>query len=109
MHRRKRRHSKTSWLNAVAICLMAAGVVVAFAGRQVLRWVPPPIPAASAAAGGGHRAARAHARPAHIVVRPTGRPTPAGRLPGHRIQQTRPELAPAGPGRAAGRRSARRG
>ena len=47
MHRRRR--SKISWLNATALCLMAAGVVLAFAGRDTLRWVPPPIPAASAA------------------------------------------------------------
>ncbi len=70
MHRRKRRHSKTSWLNAVAICLMAAGVVMAFTGRQVLRWVPPPIPAASAAAGAGHgrgHPARTSARPVHLA------------------------------------------
>jgi len=47
MHRRRR--SKISWLNATVLCLMAAGVVMAFAGRDTAAWVPPPIPAASAA------------------------------------------------------------
>jgi hypothetical protein len=29
-----RRRSKIFWLNAVALCLMSSGVVLAFAGRQ---------------------------------------------------------------------------
>ena len=30
------RHSKVYWLNALALCLMTSGVVMAFAGRHPL-------------------------------------------------------------------------
>jgi hypothetical protein len=35
-----RRRSKIFWLNAVALCLMSSGVVLAFAGRQAFHWAP---------------------------------------------------------------------
>ena len=46
------RRSKVYWLNAVVLCLMASGVVMAFAGRDALRWAPPPIPSTWTAANG---------------------------------------------------------
>jgi hypothetical protein len=77
-HRRQavrgHRHSKIFWLNAVALCLMTSGVVMAFAGRQVFRWAPPPARPVSAAAKGTQGSASAVApaglRPRHLVVRP---------------------------------------
>ena len=46
------RRSKVYWLNAVVLCLMASGVVMAFAGRDALRWAPPPILSTWTAANG---------------------------------------------------------
>ena len=84
------RRSKVYWLNAVALCLMASGVVMAFAGRDALRWAPPPIPSTWTAANGtsgttggnsanGSTSAATHAnlRPGSLIVRPLAGLAPA--------------------------------
>jgi hypothetical protein len=84
------RRSKLYWLNAVALCLMASGVVMAFAGRDALRWAPPPIPSTWTAANGtsgtsgensanGSTSAATHAnlRPGYLIVRPLAGLVPA--------------------------------
>ncbi len=42
---------RISWLNLVAVAMIVTGVVVAFVGHDTLRWAPPPVPPAWAAAG----------------------------------------------------------
>lgn len=39
-----------SWLNIVSVTLIVAGIVIAFIGHNTLRWSPPPLPPAWAAA-----------------------------------------------------------
>lgn len=46
------RPARVSWLNVVAATLIAAGITMAFAGHDTLRWSPPPVPPAWAAAAG---------------------------------------------------------
>lgn len=42
---------RISWFNLAAIAMIVTGIVVAFIGRDTLRWAPPPLPPAWAAAG----------------------------------------------------------
>ena len=42
---------RTAWFNLVAIAMIVTGIVVAFVGHDTLRWAPPPVPPAWAAAG----------------------------------------------------------
>ncbi|HEY5359135.1 MAG TPA: class F sortase [Streptosporangiaceae bacterium] len=41
-----RRLGGLSWLNLTAVVLIGAGVIIAFAGHDTLRWAPPPVPPA---------------------------------------------------------------
>jgi hypothetical protein len=85
--RHSHRRSKIYWLNAVALCLMAAGIVMAFAGRDALRWAPPPIPSTWTAANGvngvngaqSSTSAATHAslRPEYLIARPMAGLVPA--------------------------------
>ena len=70
---------------------MASGVVMAFAGRDALRWAPPPIASTWTAAHGtsgansatgtrtGSTSAATHAnlRPGYLIVRPLAGSVPA--------------------------------
>jgi hypothetical protein len=71
---RNRRRGKIYWLNTVVLCLMASGVVMAFAGRHTFRWAPPPIPSTYAAANGAQGSAappvKANPRLGHLAVKP---------------------------------------
>jgi hypothetical protein len=96
----RRRSSKVGWLNIVVLCLMAAGIVMATAGRHTLRWAPPPIPASatarapngsapngSAPNGSAQPPTRGGSRPAHIAAGPTARPAPVSNpVPGDRLR-----------------------
>jgi hypothetical protein len=87
-------HHRISWLNAIALGLMAAGIVMAFAGRHVLRWAPPAITPARAASNGarggapgngpGSAPGSAHAGslPGRFMARPMARSIPVNlRIP----------------------------
>lgn len=45
-----KRRVRGNWLNLAAILLIWAGIVIAFIGHDTLRWAPPPVPPAWAAA-----------------------------------------------------------
>jgi hypothetical protein len=87
-----------SWLNAIALFLMAAGIVMAFAGRQILRWAPPGIGPAWQAVHGtrGEVSPAAHAgpQPGHLIARPMARSIPVSlAIPGIKV---RARIFPAG-------------
>ncbi len=42
---------RVAWLNLAAVAMIVTGIVIAFAGHDTLRWAPPPVPPAWAAAG----------------------------------------------------------
>jgi hypothetical protein len=56
------------WLNLAAIAMIVTGIVVAFVGHDTLRWAPPPVPPAWAAAD-------------HVPVAHASRPHAAGHRP----------------------------
>jgi hypothetical protein len=69
---------RISWLNMMAVILIAVGVVVAFYGHDTLRWSPPPLPPAWAArrsdlvamphSGKGQHAMLARSEPVSIDI-----------------------------------------
>jgi Sortase domain len=68
----KRQVRRFSWLNLAAISVIVSGMVIAFIGHDTLRWAPPPVPPAWAAATrqpAGHDPRGWH--------RPTDRPSPS--------------------------------
>jgi Sortase domain len=56
---------RVSWLNVAAITMIVTGIVIALIGRNTLRWAPPPVPPAWAAADHGPAGV---VRPAHRAV-----------------------------------------
>ncbi len=67
---------RISWLNLAAIAVIVTGVVIAFIGHDTLRWAPPPVPPAWAAADrvpAGHAAVPV---PQHATGRRPSRSTP---------------------------------
>lgn len=72
----RHRRRKIYWLNLAAVTLLAAGLAITLAGRDTLRWSPPPAPPAWAAAAGrapGWPARQTGPRPV-----PLARSTPVG-------------------------------
>jgi hypothetical protein len=51
---RRRRARGLIWLNALAVILVGAGIIIAFVGHDTLRWAPPPVPPAWAAGHPAH-------------------------------------------------------
>ncbi len=67
---------RISWLNVAAIAVIVTGIVIAFVGHDTLRWAPPPVPPAWAAADrvpAGHAAASV---PQHATGSRPSRSTP---------------------------------
>jgi Sortase domain len=54
---------RVSWLNLASVTLIVAGIIIAFIGHNTLRWSPPPLPPAWAAAD--HPQLRDAARSGH--------------------------------------------